>query len=95
LVIEIISTESRSRDRGDKFYEYEQGGVREYWLLDPLRKQAEFYHLGEDGIFRLVSPDHDGKYHSRMIRGLWIKVDWLWQSPLPPFFGVLKEWKLI
>lgn len=95
LVIEIISTESRSRDRGEKFYEYEQGGVREYWLLDPLRKQAEFYQTGADGIFRLVSPDNDGNYHSRVIRGLWIRVDWLWQSPLPPFFSVLKEWKLV
>ncbi len=26
LVVEIISTESRSHDRGEKFYEYEQGG---------------------------------------------------------------------
>jgi Uma2 family endonuclease len=78
LVIEIISTESRSRDRGDKFYEYEQGGVREHWLLDPLRKQAEFYQLGEDGIFRLISPDNEGKYHSTTLPGLWIAVNWLW-----------------
>jgi Uma2 family endonuclease len=94
LVIEIISTESRSRDRGDKFYEYEQGGVREYWLLDPLRKQAEFYQLGEDGIFRLISPDNEGKYHSTTLPGLWIDVNWLWQSPLPTSLSVLKEWKL-
>ena len=46
LVVEIISRDSRARDRGDKFYEYEQGGVREYWLLDYLRRQAEFYQLG-------------------------------------------------
>jgi Uma2 family endonuclease len=41
LVVEIISPESRARDRGDKFYEYEQGGVREYWLLDPLRTSTK------------------------------------------------------
>jgi Uma2 family endonuclease len=40
LVVEIISPDSRARDRGEKFYEYEQGGVREYWLIDPLRKQS-------------------------------------------------------
>ena len=45
LVVEIISPDSRSRDRGAKFYEYEQGRVREYWLLDDLRRQAEFYQL--------------------------------------------------
>jgi Uma2 family endonuclease len=30
LVVEIISPDSRARDRGEKFYEYEQGGLREY-----------------------------------------------------------------
>jgi Uma2 family endonuclease len=95
LVVEIISPESRSRDRGDKFYEYEQGGVREYWLIDPIRKQAEFYQLGEDGIFRSVIPDTEGKYHSRVLGGLWLQVNWLWQQPTPTLMSVLKEWNLI
>src|SRR5579871_4216018 len=46
LVVEIISPESIARDRGDKFVEYEQGKVLEYWLVDPERQQAEFYQLG-------------------------------------------------
>lgn len=95
LDIEIISPESRSRDRGEKFYEYEQGGVREYWMLDPLRKQAEFYQLGDDGIYRLVQPDAEGKYHSLVLKCLWLRVDWFWQYPLPTSLSVLKEWKLI
>jgi len=40
LVIEIISPGSRGTDRGDKFYEYEKGGVKEYWLIDPERRRA-------------------------------------------------------
>ncbi|MCI0486758.1 MAG: Uma2 family endonuclease [Blastocatellia bacterium] len=95
LVIEIISPESRTRDREEKFYEYQQGGVREYWLIDPLRKQAEFYHLGEDGIYRLAPLDEDNTYHSRVLEGLWLKVEWLWQEPLPPLLNVLKEWGLV
>ncbi len=42
LVIEIISPQSRGRDRGDKFYEYEKDGVKEAWVIDYPRKQAEF-----------------------------------------------------
>jgi Uma2 family endonuclease len=95
LAIEIISPESRSRDRGEKFYEYEQGGVREFWLLDPLRKRAEFYQLGDDGLYLLVNADSDGVYHSVVLKGLWIKVDWLWQQPLPTILSVIKEWKLV
>jgi Uma2 family endonuclease len=95
LVVEIISRDSRARDRGDKFYEYEQGGVREYWLLDYLRRQAEFYQLGADGIYRLVPVGADGIYHSAVLEGLWLNVEWLWQEPLPPLMSVLREWKLV
>ena len=95
LVVEIISPGSRTVDRGEKFYEYEQGGVPEFWLVDPQRKQVEFYQRGEDGIFRLVQPGGDGIYRSTSLPGLWLKVGWLWESPLPSTVSVLKEWKLI
>ena len=95
LVVEIISRDSRARDRGDKFYEYEQGGVREYWLLDYLRRQAEFYQLGPDGIYRLAPVGEDGIYRSAVLEGLWFTVEWLWQEPLPPLMSVLREWRLI
>ncbi len=95
LVVEIISPESRARDRGDKFYEYEQGGVPEYWLLDPVREQAEFYQLGADGIYRPVALDAQGRYHSAALPGLWLQADWLWETPLPPLMTILKAWGLV
>ena len=95
LVVEVISTESRTRDRGDKFYEYEQGGVREYWLIDPVRKQAEFYLLGDDNIYHPATVGADGEFHSVVLKGLRLKVDWLWQEPLPALLTVLKEWGII
>jgi hypothetical protein len=30
-----------------------------------------------------------------VLDGLWLKVDWLWQEPLPPVLDVLKEWRLV
>jgi Uma2 family endonuclease len=95
LVVEIISPGSRAVDRGEKFYEYEQGGVAEYWLIDPDRKQAEFYQRGEDALYHSISPGSDGIYHSKLLPGLWLKPAWLWQEPLPAVMGILKEWKLI
>ena len=95
LAVEIISRDSRARDRGEKYYEYEQGGVREYWLLDPMRRQAEFYRLGEDGYFHLVGIEDDGIFRSTVLDGLWLRVDWLWQEPLPPLLAVLKDWELV
>ena len=95
LVIEIISPESRGRDRGDKFYEYEKEGVKEYWLIDYERKQVEFYNLGKDGIYQLSRTDEDNVFHSKVLKNLELKVDWLWQEKLPSLLDVLKEWKLI
>jgi Uma2 family endonuclease len=95
LAVEVVSPESVARDRGDKFQEYEQGGVREYWLIDPMREQADFFLLGDDGLYHLASLDADGAFHSRALDGLYLKVEWLWQEPLPTLLSVLKEWKLI
>lgn len=95
LVVEIISPESRGRDRGEKFYEYEQGGVREYWMIDPIREQAEFYGLTESGIYQPLAIGGGGRFESRVLPGFWMEVDWLWQEPLPPLMSVLREWKLV
>lgn len=94
LVIEVISPDSRARDRGEKFYEYEQGGVREYWLIDPARRRAEFHVLGPDNVYKPVLAE-EGVYRSAAVSGLWLKVDWLWQEPLPELMHILREWKLI
>jgi Uma2 family endonuclease len=95
LVVEVISPESRARDRGDKFYEYEQSGVPEYWILDQARRKAEFYVLGADGLYEAVTPGADGVYHSAVVPGFWLKLDWLWQEPAPDIMEVLQEWGLI
>ena len=95
LVVEIISPSDRGRDRGEKFYEYETGGIREYWLIDPQRKQAEFYGLDTNGVYRLANLGEDRIYHSKVLDGLWLNVGWLWQAQLPPLPTVLREWGLV
>jgi Uma2 family endonuclease len=95
LAVEIVSPESVERDRGTKFVEYEAAGVREYWLLDPLHEEVVFYQLGADGRYRLGPVDADGIYRSLVLEGFWLRVGWLWQRPLPPVLGVLKELGLI
>ena len=95
LVAEIVSPDSRTRDSRDKLREYEQGGVPEYWVLDPFRREAKFHQLGDDDIYHLVAPDENGTYQSAVLKGLRLKVDWLWQKPLPRLPEVFKELGLI
>jgi Uma2 family endonuclease len=94
MVVEIVSPESIARDRGDKFVEYEAAGVREYWLIDPQRAQAEFYILGNDQRYRLIPVGADGIFHSQVLDGFYLRVKWLWQEPLPKVADVLRELKL-
>jgi Uma2 family endonuclease len=85
LVVEVVSEESATRDRRDKFEEYAQAGVREYWLIDPrpAQQQATIYQRGEDGTYAATEPDGEGRLHSAVLRGLWLLPAWLWQEPLP------------
>ncbi len=84
LVVEIVSPgpDGVERDRGKKFYEYACGGVPEYWLIDPQAGWAEFYRL-EAGHYRPAFSGDKGVYHSEALPGFWLRVEWLWQEPLP------------
>ena len=69
LAVEIMSPESAGRDRGEKFYEYAQGGVSEYWLIDPQTQWAEFYQLQEEHYYPVFS-GREGRYEARVARFL-------------------------
>ena len=91
LAVEIVSPDSPRRDRIEKFAEYQQGGVREYWIIDPLQETADFYTLSSPGRLQHL-PIKDDVVESRALPGLWLKVSWLWQEPLPRLIDVMRQW---
>lgn len=91
LVVEIVSPESVDRDYRVKLAEYEAAGIPEYWVVDPLRKEARFYQLGEDGRYRLGAVGADGIYRSPVVTGVRLRVNWLWQRPLPTIDAALAD----
>ncbi len=93
LAVEIVSPESRGCDRETKFREYARGGVREYWLIDPPRKQAEFYQRSAEGVYEPLPVGADGIIRSVVLPGFWLDVEWLWQRPLPSLQSVLQRWE--
>ena len=52
LVVEVLSFGTASRDRGKKKDAYEKAGVKEYWIVDTIRKSVEVY-LNENNHFYL------------------------------------------
>lgn len=53
LVVEILEPHTKEHDRGRKYNAYARGGVREYWIVDPLARSVEIYAL-EAGIYHLL-----------------------------------------
>ena len=81
VAIEILSPGTKTIDRVDKFREYESGGVKGYWLIDPVSHSAEFYKLSREGRYQLMQQDEKGVFRSTALRGFWIEVEWLWHPP--------------
>ncbi len=59
LVVEILSKGTAKRDRGVKFEDYAAHGVREYWLVDPVRQTVEQFRLDEE----FMAFDAVGNFH--------------------------------
>ena len=79
--------------RGDKFYEYQEAGVREYWIIDPRpgKERADFYILDAANRFQPALPDAQGIFHSLVLPGFALRLDWLWQNPAPEPLSALLE----
>jgi Uma2 family endonuclease len=82
-VIEIVSADSSNQDRGEKFVEYESAGVPEYWLVDPLRTEANVYALGDDGRYHPLPKDAEGRLVSKVLPGFALHPDLLWREEPP------------
>jgi Uma2 family endonuclease len=86
LIVEIVSADSLQRDRRDKFNEYREAGVPEYWIIDPRRnkQRADFYALNEQGQYDLFATEEDERVGSPILPGFWLKPDWLWEPDADP-----------
>lgn len=93
LVIEIISDESVSSDRIEKFYEYQAAGIKEYWLIDPRlgRERIDIYRLDDQGTYQPTSPDQDGRFTTPQLPGFALTPAWLWQVPTPDLLPIMVE----
>ena len=44
-IIEIVSPSSRDMDYFTKLFKYQTAGVREYWIVDPMKEQVMVYQF--------------------------------------------------
>jgi len=89
IAIEIVSRDSRQRDYGEKRDLYEDAGVSEYWIIDPLQSRVEFLGL-KDGKFSLLPLEDNRIFHCTVIPGFWLDVNWLLAKPVPRAYRCLE-----
>jgi Uma2 family endonuclease len=79
LAVEVVSPDSRTRDRDEKLREYETFGIAEYWIIDPMIEQVDVFTLDAAKKYQSLAP-RDGAFHSTVVDGFWIKPEWMWRE---------------
>ncbi len=75
LIVEVISPSSIRLDRVTKFTEYEQTGVHEYWIVDPVAHLVEVYTLARGEYALLGTFQHQDTIQSQIFAGIEITIN--------------------
>jgi Uma2 family endonuclease len=77
LVVEILSKKTAKNDRGIKKDDYAAHGIREYWIIDPIKQIVEQYFLIEEHSEEYFQPyihRIDDDISSRVLEGFTIPI---------------------
>ena len=58
-IIEVVSPATQSRDYGIKLFKYRMSGVREYWIVNPMKEIVNVYSFENDAGTGLYSFDDE------------------------------------
>jgi Uma2 family endonuclease len=93
LLIEVQSKSTALYDLREKLIDYQRAGIPQYWALDPRPRHRSFrpFVLSASGRYEEAVLDEDGRYHSIVVPGFWLKPSWFWQNPLPRAIDLITE----
>ena len=70
LVVEILSPQTRSRDHIKKLNVYMEGGVSEYWIVDPKNQKVVQYYFVEKQLTEMITYGYQDMVKSIHFEGL-------------------------
>ncbi len=68
LVVEVLSPSTAKVDRQQKYRAYEQNGVGEYWIVDPVHEVIEVWTLNAGDFTRMGVYDSDDTFTSQTLQ---------------------------
>ena len=79
LVIEVISESTKKRDYGIKMLKYRTAGVKEYWIVDPIREIVLVYWFEDETQNEIYSIKDEIEFHLfpglKVRLGAWEQVE--------------------
>ncbi len=75
LVVEAPRPRTATRDTGPKFAAYEQHGVSEYWVLDPVTLAHRFYRRDGESLVEYAAGA--AQIESQVVSGFFLLREWL------------------
>ena len=84
MCIEFLSDSNKieiERDTVIKKLEYEQSGIKEYYILDRKHKHTIFYRLNDHGQYNEIFPDKSGIIKSTVLPNFQFRYDDLFTLP--------------
>lgn len=86
LVVEILSPGNSKREMKDKFELYEEAGVLEYWVVDPIHKNVLSYRLKDQKFVGVTPPFTDeDQLTSAVLDGLAIDLSEIFSAEVEGF----------
>jgi Uma2 family endonuclease len=83
IVVEVLSDDSITRDRVEKFDSYCKLGVPWYWIGDPAAGNLEEYKNTPEGYVRTASGTLDMPFRPRALEGLEVDMNHLVKPGFP------------
>lgn len=75
LVVEVLSKSTRSRDMVDKLNTYMLSGVKEFWVIDPNRRNVLVYSFKDFAIDEFCSYKNNDLIKSGFLEGLDVDIN--------------------
>jgi len=81
LIVEVQSPSTAKKDLNEKFFVYEEAGVKEYWVVYPKEKGITVFLLQENGKYNAgTTYEYEGKVPVSIFKGLEIDLKELFEE---------------